>query len=59
MVLVGKGDVPVVTELPVEEAITLLMEAGIPRMDAIKTVAKERGLSKREVYKLVSIKDAE
>jgi len=28
-------------------------------MDAIKTVAKERGLSKREVYKLVSIKDAE
>lgn len=59
VVLVGKGDVPVVTELPVEEAITLLMEAGIPRMDAIKTVAKERGLSKREVYKLVSIKDAE
>ena len=59
VVLVGKGDVPVATELPVEEAITLLMEAGIPRMDAIKTVAKERGLSKREVYKLVSIKDAE
>jgi hypothetical protein len=25
-------------------------------MDAIKTLARERGLSKRDVYKLVSIK---
>jgi hypothetical protein len=25
-------------------------------MDAIKTVARQRGLSKREVYKLVSVR---
>ena len=27
-----------------------LLEAGMPRMDAMKAVARERGLSKREVY---------
>jgi hypothetical protein len=32
------------------------MAVGIPRMDAIKTVARERGLSKREVYRLVNLK---
>jgi 16S rRNA (cytidine1402-2'-O)-methyltransferase len=57
VVLIGKGEVPVATDLPVEEAIGLLVAAGIPRMDAIKTVARERGLSKREVYRLVAVKD--
>jgi len=28
------------------------MSAGLSRMDAIKAVARERGLSKREVYRL-------
>ncbi len=54
VVLIGKGEVPVSTDLPIEDAISLLMEAGVARMDAIKTVAKERGLGKRDVYKLVS-----
>ncbi len=27
------------------------MRAGMPRMEAIKSVARRRGLSKREVYK--------
>lgn len=43
-------------ELPVEEAIARLVAAGIGRMDAIKTVARERGLSKRDVYRLVNVK---
>jgi len=28
-----------------------LLEAGIPRMEAMKTLARERGISKHEVYK--------
>ncbi|MCZ2075246.1 MAG: 16S rRNA (cytidine(1402)-2'-O)-methyltransferase [Bryobacterales bacterium] len=35
----------------VEEAVEALSAAGMPRMEAIKTVARERGLSKREVYR--------
>lgn len=35
----------------VEEAVDALSAAGMPRMEAIKTVARERGLSKREVYR--------
>jgi 16S rRNA (cytidine1402-2'-O)-methyltransferase len=35
---------------PMEEAFDKLLEAGVPRMDAMKRVARERGLSKREVY---------
>jgi len=31
-----------------------MVEAGVGRMDAIKTIARQRGLSKRDVYKLVS-----
>jgi 16S rRNA (cytidine1402-2'-O)-methyltransferase len=36
---------------PVEEAVRTLESAGVPRMEAMKTVARERGLSKREVYR--------
>jgi len=51
--LIGKGaaDVP---SVPVEEAVRALEQQGVPRMDAIKQVARERGLSKRDVYKQVS-----
>jgi len=51
--LIGKG-APAVATTSVEEAVHELEEAGIPRMDAIKQVARERGLSKRDVYKQVS-----
>lgn len=47
--LIGKG-MAVVADTPIEEAVRELEEKGIPRMDAIKQVARERGLSKREVY---------
>jgi 16S rRNA (cytidine1402-2'-O)-methyltransferase len=37
----------------VEEAVRAAEREGLPRMDAIKQVAKARGLSKREVYRMV------
>lgn len=37
-------------ELTVEEEVTALENTGVSRMDAIKAVARSRGLGKREVY---------
>jgi 16S rRNA (cytidine1402-2'-O)-methyltransferase len=37
-------------QLPIEEAVAACMREGLTRMDAVKAVAKRRGLSKREVY---------
>ncbi len=53
VLLIGKGAPPVATE-PVEEAVRKLEQQGVPRMDAIKQVARERGLSKRDVYREVT-----
>ncbi len=53
-VLIAKGTSPEAgdeTSLP--EAVAELVGSGIPRMDAIKTIARRRGLSKREVYDAV------
>jgi 16S rRNA (cytidine1402-2'-O)-methyltransferase len=54
VVMIGKADAPAEADVPIEVMIETLIGAGIERMDAIKTVARERGLSKREVYKLIS-----
>jgi 16S rRNA (cytidine1402-2'-O)-methyltransferase len=48
--LIGKATEPPAETTPVEEAVAELERAGTPRMDAIKQVARKRGLSKREVY---------
>ncbi len=56
VVLISKATEPDPDDTPIETAIELLVSAGIPRMDAIKQIARRRGLSKREVYKLVSVK---
>jgi 16S rRNA (cytidine1402-2'-O)-methyltransferase len=48
--LVGKAEGPPPDDTPIEEAVDALVREGTPRMDAIKQVAKRRGLSKREVY---------
>lgn len=40
-------------EISIEEQVKLYMEEGLSKMDAIKRVAKERGLPKSEVYKMV------
>lgn len=54
VILVAKG-LPV-SDKPIEEAVRDMIAAGVERMDAIKTVAHERGLSKREVYRMVAEK---
>ena len=48
--LIGKATAPAPDDTPVDEAVEELVNAGTPRMDAIKQVARRRGLSKREVY---------
>jgi len=53
VLLIGKG-APVASDTPVDEAVRELEQKGVPRMDAIKQVARERGLSKRDVYKQVT-----
>ncbi len=55
VVLIAKGTELLVDDTPVDTAVDLLVQAGVARMDAIKTVARQRGLSKREVYKLVNV----
>jgi 16S rRNA (cytidine1402-2'-O)-methyltransferase len=51
--LIGKAAAPPPDDTPLEEAVDALIREGVPRMDAIKQVARRRGLSKREVYKHV------
>lgn len=48
--LIGKAVEPPPDDTPVEDAVADLVRAGTPRMDAIKQVARKRGLSKRDVY---------
>ncbi len=48
--LIGKATEPPPDDTPLEEAVERLMRGGVARMDAIKQVARRRGLSKREVY---------
>jgi 16S rRNA (cytidine1402-2'-O)-methyltransferase len=50
-VLIGKG-AGVIDVRPAEDAVRQLEQQGVPRMDAIKQVAKSRGISKRDVYRL-------
>jgi 16S rRNA (cytidine1402-2'-O)-methyltransferase len=38
----------------VEDAVAELEQQGVPRMDAIKQVAKARGMGKRDVYRLLT-----
>lgn len=48
--LIGKSDGPPPDETPVEQAVADMIRTGVGRMDAIKAVARRRGLSKRELY---------
>ena len=49
--MVGKGQGSEADDTPLAEAVEKLVQSGLPKMDALKTVARRRGLSKREVYK--------
>ena len=49
-ILIGKAEAPPPDDTPLAEAVEALISVGMGRMDAIKQVARRRGLSKREVY---------
>lgn len=51
-VLVGRNDRKAESAETIEEMVARLVGQGLSRMDAIKAAARERGLPKREVYKL-------
>ena len=53
--LIGKADsAAAADDTPLEEAVRAAEAQGLSRMDAIKRVAKDRGLSKREVYRTIT-----
>lgn len=56
--LIGRGEGIPVQALPLEQAVEQAMEQGRTRMEAIKQVAKERGLAKRDVYQALESKRA-
>jgi len=49
------ADVPSWSGLTIEAHVAQKTREGLPEMDAIKAVAKERGIAKREVYAAVKI----
>jgi 16S rRNA (cytidine1402-2'-O)-methyltransferase len=49
--LIGKATGSALAELSIPEAVAASMRAGLSRMEAMKSVARDRGLSKREVYR--------
>ena len=50
-IMVAWGESAASDDTPLDAAVEKLIEAGVPRMDALKKIARERGLSKRDVYK--------
>jgi len=54
VILVGRAGAPPADDTPVEDAVAARIQAGLSRMDAMKAVARERGLSKRDVYRLTN-----
>lgn len=52
--LIGKADRPQPSHVPLDEAYMNQMGRGLSRMDAMKAIARERGISKREVYRRVT-----
>ncbi len=55
-ILIGKATKPVADDTPINDAVESCIRSGMSRMDAMKTVARQRGLSKRDVYRHVEIK---
>jgi 16S rRNA (cytidine1402-2'-O)-methyltransferase len=53
--LIGKADRIEADDVPIEDAVRELESKGIARMDAIKQVAKSRGISKRECYRQLNL----
>lgn len=51
--LIDRGESPRTREVTIADRVDVFMSQGAGRMGAVKQVAKERGLSKREVYRLL------
>jgi 16S rRNA (cytidine1402-2'-O)-methyltransferase len=49
-IIIGKAPEVVEDDTPIPEAVEQCVRDGMSRMDAMKAVARRRGLSKREVY---------
>jgi len=49
--IIAKGETSETPDVPLLEAVDQLVQAGVPRMEAMKTIARQRGISKREVYR--------
>jgi 16S rRNA (cytidine1402-2'-O)-methyltransferase len=49
-VMIAPGESLPASEIPIEEAFDRLIAGGAPRMEAMKKLARERGLSKRQIY---------
>ena len=49
--LIGRPAEPAPDSTPLDEAVAACMCEGLSRMDAMKAVARRRGLSKRDVYR--------
>jgi 16S rRNA (cytidine1402-2'-O)-methyltransferase len=58
-ILIGKATKPVADDTPINDAVESCIRGGMSRMDAMKTVARQRGLSKRDVYRSVEIQPGE
>jgi 16S rRNA (cytidine1402-2'-O)-methyltransferase len=56
--LIGRQQEPAPDDRPLAEAVEEAIRSGMERMEAIKQVARLRGLSKREVYQSVSGPDS-
>jgi len=54
VVMIGKSETQEIDDTSIESAVDKLVQAGVSKMEACKTVARQRGLSKREVYKMIN-----
>jgi len=55
-ILIGKAMKPELDDsIPLDDAVESYIQSGMPRMDAIKLVDRQRGISKRDVYKSLEI----
>jgi 16S rRNA (cytidine1402-2'-O)-methyltransferase len=54
VLMIGKSEAQEIDDTPIETAVEKLVQSGLSTMEACKTVARQRGVSKREVYKLIN-----
>ena len=54
--LIQKNEQEVYSDIPLEQHVQMYVDKGMTKKDAIKKVAEDRGLNKRDVYNQVMIK---